>query len=49
VHEKVRAAIFNQITKDRNSEMVDIGLIKKSINTFVDMGIISANIVKHDE
>ena len=49
VHEKVRGAILNQITKDRNNEMVDIDLIKKSIDTFVDMGIISADIVKHND
>jgi hypothetical protein len=39
---------LNQITKDRNNEYVDLDLIKRSINSFVEMGYTSAVIVKSD-
>jgi len=48
VLERLREAILNQITKDRNNEYVDLDLIKRSINTFVEMGYTSAVIVKSD-
>ena len=40
---------MNQMSKDRNSEMVDLDLIKRSIYTFVEMGFITADIVKQDD
>ena len=49
VHERVRGAILNQMTRDRNNEMVDLVLVKRAIYTFVEMGFISADIVKQDD
>ena len=49
IKERLRVAILNQITKDRNNEMVDIDLLKRAIYTFVEMGFISADIVKQDD
>jgi cullin 1 len=46
VHERVRKAILNQMSRDRNSELVDLDLVKRAIYTFVEMGFISADIVK---
>lgn len=40
VRERVCQAILNQIKRDRDNEMVDLGLIKSSIYTFVEMGFI---------
>lgn len=49
VHERVRAAILTQMTRDRNNELVDLVLVKRAIYTFVEMGFISADIVKQDD
>ena len=49
VRDRVRDAILNQIRRDRDSEMVDLGLVKASIYTFVEMGFISGDIVKQDD
>jgi hypothetical protein len=40
---------LNQITKDRDGEKVDYDLLKNCINTFVQMGFITADIVKQDD
>ena len=37
------------MTKDRNNEMVDLALVKRAIYTFVEMGFITADIVKQDD
>lgn len=47
--DRLRQAILGQITKDRNNEMVDLVLVKRAIYTFVEMGFISADIVKQDD
>ena len=47
--DRLRGAILNQITKDRNNEMVDLVLVKRAIYTFVEMGFIAADIVKQDD
>ena len=49
VIDRLRTAILNQITKDRNNEIVDLDLVKRAIYTFVEMGFISADIVKQDD
>ena len=49
VRDRVRDAILNQIRRDRDQEMVDLGLVKASIYTFVEMGFISGDIVKQDD
>jgi Cullin family len=49
VYERVRKAILNQMTRDRNNEMVDIELVKRSIYTFVEMGYVSATIAKEGD
>lgn len=49
VCDRVRKAILNQMTRDRNNEQVDLDLVKRSIYTFVEMGFISADIVKQDD
>lgn len=49
VYERIRRAILNQMTRDRNNEQVDLELVKRSIYTFVEMGFISADIVKQDD
>ena len=45
----MRRAILNQMTKDRNNEMVDLDLVKRSIFNFVEVGFITADIVKIDD
>lgn len=47
--DRLRKAILTQMTRDRNNEMVDLGLVKRAIYTFVEMGFISADIVKVDD
>lgn len=42
-------ALLNQITKDRDGEKVDYDLLKFCIHTFVQMGFITADIVKVDD
>jgi hypothetical protein len=37
------------MTKDRNNEMVDLDLVKRSIFNFVEVGFITADIVKIDD
>lgn len=49
VSEQLRGAVLNQITKDRNGEKVDLDLLKRCIQTFVQMGFITADIVKVDD
>jgi hypothetical protein len=49
VRDRVRDAILNQIRRDRDNEMVDLDLVKKSIYTFVEMGLIQGDIVKLDD
>lgn len=44
--EKLTAALLNQITKDRDGEYVDWDLLKKAIQTYVQMGFINADIIK---
>jgi hypothetical protein len=40
---------LSQITKDRNNEKVDWDLLKNCIQAFVQMGFITADIVKQDD
>jgi hypothetical protein len=40
---------LNEITKDRNSEKVDWDLLKGCIQAFVQMGFITADIIKVDD
>ena len=47
--ERLRKAILNQMSRDRNSEMVDLDLVKRSIYAFVEMGFNAADIVKQDD
>ena len=49
IHEQLRTALLNQITKDRDGEKVDYDLLKSCIQTFVQMGFITADIVKQDD
>jgi len=49
IRDRVRAAILNQITRDRNNEMVNLDLLKRAIYTFVEMGLMAADIVKQDD
>lgn len=49
IYERIRKAILNQMTRDRNNEQVDLDLVKRAIYTFVEMGFISADIVKQDD
>ena len=35
--------------RDRDNEQVDLDLVKRAIYTFVEMGFISADIVKQDD
>jgi hypothetical protein len=35
IKERLRTAILNQISKDRNNEMVDLNVLKTAIYTFV--------------
>lgn len=49
IHERLRKAILNQMSRDRNNEMVELDLVKRAIYTFVEMGFISADIVKQDD
>lgn len=37
------------MSRDRNNEMVDLDLLKRAIYNFVEMGFISADIVKQDD
>ena len=48
IQDQLRNAILNQITKDRDGELVDWDLLKSSITSFVTMGIINADIAKND-
>lgn len=47
--EQLRAALLNQLSKDRNGEQVDWDLLKACIQTFVQMGFITADIIKQDD
>ena len=49
IRDRVRAAILNQITRDRNNEMVNLDLLKRAIYTFAEMGLMAADIVKQDD
>lgn len=49
VHERLKVAILNQMSRDRNNEMVDLELVKRAIYTFVEMGFLTADIVKQDD
>jgi hypothetical protein len=49
VRDRIREAILNQIRRDRDNEMVDLGLVKASIFTFVEMGFIQGDIIKQDD
>jgi hypothetical protein len=49
ISEQLKIALLNQITKDRNGEKVDLDLLKQCIQTFVQMGFITADIVKVDD
>lgn len=49
VRDRVREAILNQIRRDRDNEMVDLALVKSSIYTFVEMGLIQGDIAKQDD
>ena len=49
VQEQLRHALLNQITRDRNGEKVDWDLLKNCILAFVQMGFITADIVKQDD
>ena len=41
-------AILNQITRDRNNEIIDIDSLKVAISTFVLLGYDKPDIVKHE-
>lgn len=47
--ERLRKAVLGQMSRDRNSELVDLDLVKRSIYAFVEMGFNSADIVKQDD
>lgn len=49
IHVNLKDALLNQITKDRNNEKVDWDLLKNCIQAFVQMGFITADIVKQDD
>lgn len=49
IHDHLRNALLNQITRDRNNEKVDWDLLKACILAFVQMGFITADIVKQDD
>lgn len=49
MQEHLRTSLLNQITKDRNNEKVDWDLLKACIQAFVQMGFITADIVKVDD
>ncbi len=49
VQDQLRGALLDQITKDRDGEQVDWDLLKKSIQAFVQMGFINADIIKLDD
>lgn len=46
VSESLRGALLNQITKDRDGQYVDWDLLKNCIQAFVQMGFVSADIIK---
>jgi hypothetical protein len=46
VVDSLRSALLNQITKDRDGQYVDWDLLKNSILAFVQMGFVSADIIK---
>ena len=49
LQEPLKNAILQQITKDRDGEMVDWDLLKNSIQSFVQMGLVNADIIKQDD
>lgn len=49
LEERLRRAILNQMSRDRNSELVDLDLVKRAIYAFVEMGFNPADIVKQDD
>ena len=49
LQDQLRNALLQEITKDRNGEKVDWDLLKNAINAFVQMGYITADIVKVDD
>ncbi len=49
IQEKVKNALIEQITKDRNGEYVDWDLLKRAIAVYVQLGFINAEIVKQDD
>ena len=49
VQDQLRQALLSQISRDRNSEKVDWDLLKNCVLAFVQMGFITADIVKQDD
>jgi hypothetical protein len=49
VVDSLRGAILNQITKDRDGEHVDWDLLKNSIQAFVQVSFINADVIKLDD
>jgi len=44
IKDRLRTAILNQISRDRNNEYVDLDVLKTAIYTFVQLGYIHADI-----
>jgi hypothetical protein len=49
VKSRICDAILGQISRDRDNELVDLGLVKVAIFTFVAMGFKNVNIVKQGD
>lgn len=49
IKESLKNSLLSQISKDREGEQVDWDLLKFSIQAFVQMGFINADIIKQDD